>query len=105
MGNASGDNRIEIEVKMVHDGEVNRARYNPFKYNVIATKTLSGEVHIFDYSKHPTKPENNVCRPELKLLGHTAEGYGLSWNTKKEGLIASAGYDNKICIWDIEAKT
>lgn len=43
---------------MVHEGEVNRARYNPFKVNVIASKTVSGEVHIFDYTKHPTKPEN-----------------------------------------------
>lgn len=72
IGNAGGDNKIEIEVKMVHEGEVNRARYNPHKYNVIATKTVSGEVHIFDYSKHPSRPENTeVARPELRLKGHT----------------------------------
>lgn len=56
---------------MVHDGEVNRARYNPHKYNVIATKTISGEVHIFDYSKHPSKPVDLTPRPDLRLAGHT----------------------------------
>lgn len=49
---------------MVHEGEVNRARYMPQKYNIIATKTVSGEVHIFDYTQHPAEPENeNVSKP------------------------------------------
>lgn len=87
---------------MVHEGEINRARYNPFKTNVIATKTVSGEVHVFDYTKHPSIPESTTqAKPELRLAGHEGEGYGLSWNSKTEGLLASGGYDNKICIWDI----
>lgn len=46
----------------------------PQKYNVIATKTISGEVHIFDYTQHPTKPENDIVKPQLRLVGHTKEG-------------------------------
>jgi histone-binding protein RBBP4 len=76
IGLATGENRIEIETKILHEGEVNRARYMPQKSNVIATKTISGEVHVFDYSQHPSKPESDTqIRPELRLVGHTKEGY------------------------------
>ena len=100
---AGGENRIDIETKILHDGEVNRARFMPQKYNVIATKTVSGEVHIFDYSQHPTTPENlDQIRPEIRLTGHTAEGYGLAWSKHKIGNLLSGSNDNKICFWDIE---
>ncbi len=29
--------------------------------------------------------------------------YGLSWNTVKRGYLISGGFDNKVCIWDIES--
>jgi len=29
IGQASGENRIDIETKIVHEGEVNKARYMP----------------------------------------------------------------------------
>lgn len=51
--------RIEIETKIAHPGEVNRARYMPQKENIFATKTVSGEILIYDYHKHPTTPEND----------------------------------------------
>ncbi len=35
---------------------MNRARYMPQNPNVIATKTPSSDVLIFDYTKHPVKP-------------------------------------------------
>lgn len=56
MGLISGDNKLEIEAKILHEGEINRARYMPQKYNVIASKVTSGEVHIFDYTLHPRTP-------------------------------------------------
>ena len=74
LGLATAENKIDIETKILHQGEVNRARYMPQKFNVIATKTVSGEVHIFDYTQHPTKPENDIVRPQLRLTGHTKEG-------------------------------
>ena len=62
---------MEIETKILHDGEVQRARYMPQKYNIIATKTVGGEIHIFDYTKHPTKPKDEHIRPNLRLKGHS----------------------------------
>lgn len=75
LGLATGENKIDIETKILHQGEINRARYMPQKFNVIATKTISGEVHIFDYTQHPTKPENDIVKPQLRLTGHTKEGF------------------------------
>jgi histone-binding protein RBBP4 len=45
---------------------------NPF---LIATKTVSAEVFVFDYSKHDSKPlPNGICSPDLRLTGHRTEG-------------------------------
>ena len=70
-GISTGPNRIEIEKKILHEGEVNRARYMPQKPNIVATKTVQGPVLLFDYSKHPKKPTNDNLKPDLKLVGHT----------------------------------
>ena len=101
-GSVSG--KIEIEIKINHEGEVNRARYMPQNPCVIATKTPSCDVLVFDYTKHPSKPDpNGVCHPDLRLRGHQKEGYGLSWNPNLNGYLLSASDDHTICLWDINA--
>lgn len=93
---------------------------------VIGTKTPSSEVLIFDYTKHPSKPDpNGECHPDLRyfvflvyinwfwnwcnvmfyyrLRGHQKEGYGLSWNPNLNGYLLSASDDHTICLWDINA--
>lgn len=47
--------KIETEIKINHEGEVNRARYMPQNPCIIATKTPSADVLVFDYTKHPSK--------------------------------------------------
>lgn len=75
-GSVSG--KIEIEIKINHEGEVNRARYMPQNPCIIATKTPSSDVLVFDYTKHPSKPDpSGECNPDLRLRGHQKEGYGL----------------------------
>ena len=78
-----GQNRAKVEIvqRINHDGEVNRARYLPQNPTVMATKGPSKDVLVFDYTKHPSQPANDgVCRPQVRLCGHTDEGYGLCWN-------------------------
>jgi len=48
-GSVSG--KIEIEIKINHEGEVNRARFMPQNPCVIATKTPSCDVLVFDYTQ------------------------------------------------------
>ncbi|XP_052243676.1 histone-binding protein RBBP4 isoform X1 [Dreissena polymorpha] len=99
-GSVSG--KIEIEIKINHEGEVNRARFMPQNPCIIATKTPSSDVLVFDYTKHPSKPDpSGECQPELRLKGHQKEGYGLSWNPNMNGHLLSASDDHTICLWDI----
>jgi histone-binding protein RBBP4 len=67
-GYGSGQGKVNIIQQMNHDGEVNRARHMPQNPFFIATKTISADVYVFDYSKHPSKPTpDGVCRPNLIL--------------------------------------
>uniref|UniRef100_A0A452FUP8 Histone-binding protein RBBP4-like N-terminal domain-containing protein n=1 Tax=Capra hircus TaxID=9925 RepID=A0A452FUP8_CAPHI len=81
-GSVSG--KIEIEIKINHEGEVNRAHYMPQNPCIIATKTPS-------------------MQPRLVSPGHQKEGYGLSWNPNLSGHLLSASDDHTICLWDISA--
>lgn len=66
-GSVSG--KIEIEIKINHEGEVNRARYMPQNPCVIATKTPSSDVLVFDYTKHPSRPDpSGECHPDLRWV-------------------------------------
>lgn len=106
------DPRFSIEIKLVHEGEINKARYMPQLSSIIATKTVNGEVHLFDYTQHPAKPIDAVSKPLLRCIGHTGEGlmipikfflrYGLAWNSKRAGYLLSGSNDQLICLWDIE---
>ncbi|CAN0578508.1 unnamed protein product, partial [Ectocarpus sp. 12 AP-2014] len=94
--------KVEVTVKINHDGEVNRARYMPQNEFVIATKSPSADVCVFDISKHPSvPPSSSGCRPEHRCKGHTKEGYGLSWNPHVEGRLLSGSDDGLVCYWDI----
>ncbi|KAK1217100.1 Histone acetyltransferase type B subunit 2 [Marasmius sp. AFHP31] len=98
--------RIQVTQKINHDGEVNRARYMPQNPDLIATKAVSGEVFVFDRTKHPSEPEKDgICRPDIRLVGQSREGYGLSWNPNKAGHVLGASEDMTVCHWDINAYT
>ncbi|KAI3386147.1 hypothetical protein SNEBB_010017 [Seison nebaliae] len=116
-GNCSNSSRVSIELRINHEGEVNRARYMPQNPYIIATKTPKTDVLLFNINDHydsngikkndetTTKAygSNDLCNPSLRLKGHTKEGYGLSWNYKKEGHLLSASDDTTICLWDIQS--
>ncbi|TFY67976.1 hypothetical protein EVG20_g3738 [Dentipellis fragilis] len=96
--------RIQIIQRINHAGEVNRARYMPQNPDLIATKSVSGEVYVFDRTKHSSEPERGgVCKPDIRLVGQTKEGFGLAWNPNKAGHILGASEDKTICHWDINA--
>lgn len=103
-GFGSVSEKIEIIQKINHEGEVNRARSMPQNTNLIATKTPSSDVFIFDYTKHPSKPvSDGKCNPTLRLRGHEKEGYGISWSPRNQGYLLSASDDKTVCMWDIGA--
>ncbi|KAJ3722231.1 histone-binding protein RBBP4 or subunit C of CAF1 complex-domain-containing protein [Lentinula raphanica] len=67
--------RIQITQKITHPGEVNRARYMPQNPELLATKAVTGEVLVFDRTKHASEPEpDGVSKPNIRLVGQTREG-------------------------------
>ena len=99
---AGGDQyRIAVHTRICHPGEVNRARHNPCNSFMIATKTIAGEVLLFDYSKHPSRPNaEGVIHSHATLKGHSAEGYALDWSRVREHYLASGADDSLVCVWD-----
>lgn len=96
--------KVEIKIRINHEGEVNRARYMPANEFIVATKTIHSQVHVFDITKHPSQPteENGGSNPDFRLLGHTKEGYGLCWDPHTAGHLISGSDDAVICEWDIK---
>ncbi|CAN6485075.1 unnamed protein product [Victoria cruziana] len=97
----AANDQIRLIRRINHDGEVNRARYMPQNSSIIATKTTSSDIYIFDYEKQPPEFTNGVCSPDMVLKGHKKEGFGLSWSPLKEGYLLSSSRDSYICLWDI----
>ena len=56
--------------------QVNRARYMPQNHFLIATKTVSAEVFVFDYSKHESKPAAGGLRTRQQGRAAAAAGSG-----------------------------
>ncbi|KAJ4783998.1 Histone-binding protein MSI1 [Rhynchospora pubera] len=88
---------VQISKRVPHEGEVNRARYMPQNPLKVATKSCHSEVNVFDLGLE------NGGGIEVVLTGHETEGYGLSWNSLKEGFLLSGSYDSKICLWNVGA--
>lgn len=105
-GFAGNSAKCEITQKINHDGEVNRARYMPQNPYLIATKSPSADVYVFDWSKHGSKPDSDGSfKPDLVLKGHSKEGYGLAWSPHEQGQLLSGSDDCIICTWDISHGT
>lgn len=84
--------------------EILKARYLPHNPNLIASITNTGQIYIFDKSKYPSAASSEF-KYEMVLNGHTKEGYGLCWNTQKEGHLLSCASDGSIIHWDITKHT
>ena len=72
--------KIEIEIKINHEGEVNRARYMPQNPCIIATKTPTSDVLVFDYTKHPSKPGGSLRQRHTNTAVNTnTPGEPVTW--------------------------
>jgi histone-binding protein RBBP4 len=108
--------KVETSIQMVNQGHVDRARFMPQPqriskdgsqdgYFIVATRMDHGEIGIFDYSKHSSKPRDQECHPQIRGTGgHDEQGYGLSWSYQHKGKLASCS-SNKVAIWDISSSS
>jgi histone-binding protein RBBP4 len=95
--------KVEVTMKMNHPTEVNRARYCPKDPFLIATKTASPVVLVYDYSKHDSMPKDDKVTPLLRLSGHEKEGYGIAWSPTQAARLLSGSDDGLVCAWDVAA--
>ena len=98
--NPPAEVKFTIVQKIDHKGEVNKARYQPQNPNIIATMCTDGRVMIWDRTKHPLAPTGQV-NPQMELIGHEAEGFGLSWSPHEAGHLATGSEDQTVRLWDI----
>ncbi|KAF8821152.1 RbAp48 [Cardiosporidium cionae] len=97
--------KFDIEARYSHEGEINRARYLPQDYRKIATKSISGDVLLYSINERTLSEsieEGYVLGEDLRLTGHTKEGFGLAWNPLASGRLASTATDGFLCVWDIQ---
>ncbi|KAF4797899.1 histone-binding protein RBBP4 [Turdus rufiventris] len=95
-GFGSVTGKMETEIKINHEGEVNRARYMPQNSFIIATKTPSADVLVFDYIKHPSEPGKG----HGKLLGKVATntiGYKCMCKEYREHIKEK----KTVALWDL----
>jgi histone-binding protein RBBP4 len=90
--------KFTITQKIDHPTEVNKARYQPQNPNIIATMCQDGRVLVFDRTKHSLVPSGHV-NPQVELVGHKDEGFGLNWNPHSAGHLASASQDKTVKLW------
>ncbi len=90
--------KFNIVQKINHKGEVNKARYQPQNPNIIATMCTDGRIMVWDRTKHPSAPTGRVS-PQMELIGHKLEGFGLSWSPHEAGHLATGSEDKTVRLW------
>jgi histone-binding protein RBBP4 len=103
-GSSSAVGKIEVRMKIKHDGEVNRARYMPQNHFIVASRGPNPEIFIWDLSKHSSFPtEGSAPTPQGVCVGHEGEGYGICWSQHKEGSLITCSEDKTVCLWDVNS--
>ncbi|ODQ67410.1 WD40 repeat-like protein [Nadsonia fulvescens var. elongata DSM 6958] len=96
-------NQTSIKQKFQHKNEVNKARYNPFDPNFIATMAITGDALIFDRSAITN--DSGLTVPKFTLSHHTKEGWGLAWSPHVNGQLLTGSEDSTVALWDIQSVT
>lgn len=93
--------QFSIVQKIIHPGEVNKARYQPQNPDIIATWAADKNIYVWDRSKHPSVPKDS-SDPQATLKGHKMEGFALEWNKHTAGQLLSGSEDKTVNLWDLQ---
>lgn len=92
---------FHCEQTLTMDAPVLKIRAMPAETNILAVKTASGFVGIFNSVQEAQEDAAGHTVPDALLRGHSRGGFGLSWNTLKPGYIASASDDGYVNYYDV----
>merc|ERR550537_860813 len=85
-----------------HPGDVNRCAYSPYNPAIVATATESGDVLVFDLSKHPADAAGDgSTNAQATLSGSSMEAYSVEWCSQTNWLVASGADDGVLRVWDV----
>jgi len=97
LNNADIDFKITQSIPLSSDA--NRCLYCPLATNIIACRTESSDVLIYDYTEHPSF--NSSKAPDAVLKGHTDGGFAVDWNHMIFGQLVTGGRDKMVNVFDI----
>eukprot|EP00930_Biecheleria_cincta_P087287 TRINITY_DN76535_c0_g1_i1.p1 TRINITY_DN76535_c0_g1~~TRINITY_DN76535_c0_g1_i1.p1 ORF type:complete len:442 (+),score=72.93 TRINITY_DN76535_c0_g1_i1:53-1378(+) len=99
---------LRIVAEMHSPVDVNRVAPCPTKPSLLAAKLNSGTVRLYDY-----KAALDATQDSREMAGfvasledpgaENAEGFALAWSPVQSNVVASAGYDGRLSIWDVQA--
>ncbi|KAI5955901.1 MSI1 [Candida jiufengensis] len=86
-------------------GDVNKLKYMPQKPNVIASANSTGNLYIFERTKHKSFQKSliddvDVNKAEITINGDS-EIFALDWNQNEEGLLISGDIEGNIKLYDL----
>ena len=75
--------------------------------DILACHTANPDILIFDRTKHSSNLGAAVsklpCKPDVRLKGHSKEGFGLAWSPVSEGKLVSGANDFMVTYYEVQA--
>lgn len=98
---------LRIVAEMDSPTDINRVAPCPAKPSLVAAKLASGPVRLYDYKAALDASEDSRGTAgflaSLEEPGvENAEGFALAWSPVQNNLVASAGYNGRLSIWDVQ---
>mmetsp|Transcript_137992 Transcript_137992/g.275088 ORF Transcript_137992/g.275088 Transcript_137992/m.275088 type:complete len:469 (-) Transcript_137992:50-1456(-) len=93
---------LRTVARLQHPTEVNSIAPCPHLARLLATKTATGAVLLFDY-KADRLPGKVSPEATLTTPGEAVDGFALGWSSLQEHRLASGGNDGRLSVWDTAA--
>ncbi|WFC99057.1 peroxisomal targeting signal 2 receptor [Malassezia yamatoensis] len=103
--NGHGPGGLRPVTSLPVGGEVLSMDWNKYRPMTLATGSTDRAVKIWDGRMPSTAPQTRLTQPlteKCVLTGHQYAVRGLSWSTHQPSVLASAGYDMSVRIWNVD---
>eukprot|EP00475_Leptophrys_vorax_P014082 TRINITY_DN2046_c0_g1_i1.p1 TRINITY_DN2046_c0_g1~~TRINITY_DN2046_c0_g1_i1.p1 ORF type:complete len:471 (-),score=132.31 TRINITY_DN2046_c0_g1_i1:90-1409(-) len=88
----------------VHKAKVLDMDFSPFHENLIATGSEDSSIKVSQIPGDGAALEDHVTQEAANLSGHEKRVSTLHFHPVADNILGSAGYDNVIKVWDVEAQ-